>query len=424
MASGPATEAGARVPRLAESCDPNSLDLSPVEGFLLSRIDGATPWSVLREIGGLSPDEVDERLERWSVDGVIEFVDTVNKKTPKAKKPPVVGEIDEGELDESLDIDLETQRRILDYESRLGQSYHQLLGVERDAETKDIKKAYFKLSKEFHPDRYFRKEIGGYEKRLEFIFKAILEAYELLSDPTVRAEIEKSMSAAAQAAPVASPAGPPDESGNRPVTPPRELTKLERLRARMPFKLPPSFLAERQQRAREFFDAAQRDVMNNKFIEAAQTIRLAIAFDPFNEAYKDGFGIVQARAVEMRAEQLVAEADEASAAGIADEKMYTQILRLYEEALLYRPHAPELNDRAARAAIECKQLTKAVEYAETALEHSPDVAQYHITMALVHKARGNVGHGINELEKALELESNNDEARKLLATMRRSASSA
>lgn len=415
MAAVSASDFGDRTPRLVASCDPSKLDLSPVEGFLLSRIDGATPWSLLRQIGGLGPAEVDERIECWSEEGLIEFLDprVRTAERPRLKKAMAPGEVDEGELDESLDIAVETQRRILDFESKLGASYHDVLGVALKAETKEIKKAYFKLSKEFHPDRYFRKEIGGYAKRLEVIFKRILEAHELLSDPMVRAEVEESISAAAQTA------GPQPLQGEPAGGPSRELTKLARLRARMPYRLPASFMAERQQRASDFFEAAQLNVARNKFIEAAQTIRLAIAFDPFNAAYRDGFGIVQARAAEMRAEALTAQADEAASGAVIDNKHFAQILKLYEEALLYRPHQPDLNDRAARAALECRLVPKAIEYVERALEHSPDVALHHVTMAMVHKARGNPGHGINELERALELEPSNEEARKLLATMRR-----
>jgi tetratricopeptide (TPR) repeat protein len=417
MAAVSAPNSGDRTPKLAASCDSSKLDLSPVEGFLLSRIDGVTSWSLLREIGGLGPDEVDERLERWSDEGLIEFADpkAAAARRRRVRKTLPEGEIDEGELDESLDIEIDVQRRILEFESKLGNSYHDLLGVGMKAETKDIKKAYFKLSKEFHPDKYFRKEIGSYAKRLEVAFKRVLEAYELLSDSTVRAEIEKSMLAAAQAA------GPQSLQGRPAGSPPRELTKLERLRARMPYKLPDSFLAGRQQRASDFFEAAQRDVATNEFIEAAQTIRLAIAFDPFNEVYRDAFGIVQARAAEMRAEALTAQADKAAAGVVIDDKHFAQILKLYEEALLYRPHQPDLNDRAARAALECRQVPKAVEYVERAIAHSPDVALHHVTMAMVHQARGNMGHGINELERALELEPSNEEACRLLAKMRRSS---
>lgn len=419
MPGGSATERTNRLPRLRAQADPTSLALTPVEGFLLSRIDGRTPWTLLREIGGLTPAEVDARIEAWIEQGVLELVDPASLR-PKKRLAP--GEVDLDALDESLDIDLDVQRRILDFEANLGAPYHELLGVARDADAKEIKRAYFKLSKEFHPDRYFRREIGSHAKRLEAIFKRILEAYELLSDPTARAEVEKSMAAAASARPQPGPAPAAGAAPSPPGAPPRPLTKLELLRARMPFKLPESVFAERRQRAREFFDSAQQELARNRFVEASQTIRLAIAFDPFEDRYRERFGEVQARAVELRAEALVAEAEAATTAGgITDDKRYAQVLRLYEEALLYRPHDPSLNDRAARAAIHCKQLTKAVEYAETALAHSPEVAQHHVTMALVHRARGNQGHAIKSLEQAISLEKECEEARKLLASLRRSA---
>ncbi|MBW2388110.1 MAG: hypothetical protein JRG89_06700, partial [Deltaproteobacteria bacterium] len=63
----------ARVPRLAPDCDPTALALSPTEGFLLSRIDGQTSWKLLREIGGLSADEVDLCVEEWLQQGFIDI---------------------------------------------------------------------------------------------------------------------------------------------------------------------------------------------------------------------------------------------------------------------------------------------------------------------------------------------------------------
>ena len=413
---------GDHVPQLAAGCDPTALSLNPAEGFLLSRIDGITPWKLLREFGGLSAEEVDLRLESWVEQGVIECLAPRPQPVPKlrqaaepAQNAPSKAGIDLSALDESLAIDVETQRRILEFEAQLDAPYHEVLGVARDADTKEVKRAYLTLSKEFHPDRYFRREIGAYEKRLHEIFKRVLEAYELLSDPTVRAEVEKSMSAVGRSA------APPEAQPLQASGAPRELTKLERLRARMPFKLPAAVLVERQQRAREFWDVAQRDVSQNRFIEAACAVRLAIAFDPFNDTYRDGFGVVQVRAVEMRAEALVAEAEQASREGMADANRPKELLRLYEEALLYRPHQPDLNERAARAAIDCEELTKALEYAERAVEHSPEVASHHIAIGMVYRARGNQGHAVKAFEKAHELEPSNQEASRQLATLRRAA---
>ena len=44
-----------RIPRLAPDLDPEDLELTPGEGFLLSRIDGARSWKALCHIGGLLP---------------------------------------------------------------------------------------------------------------------------------------------------------------------------------------------------------------------------------------------------------------------------------------------------------------------------------------------------------------------------------
>jgi len=59
--------------------------------------------------------------------------------------------------------------------------YYAILGVEKTANAEDIKSAYRKLAKEFHPD--INKAPGAEEK-----FKEISEAYEVLSDPRKRFE--------------------------------------------------------------------------------------------------------------------------------------------------------------------------------------------------------------------------------------------
>lgn len=60
------------------------------------------------------------------------------------------------------------------------QDPYNVLGLSRNASNEDIKRAYRKLSKEWHPDKH-----KG-EKDAETKFKAINEAYEILSDPQKR----------------------------------------------------------------------------------------------------------------------------------------------------------------------------------------------------------------------------------------------
>ena len=62
--------------------------------------------------------------------------------------------------------------------------YYAILGVERSASDEDIKKAYRKLARKFHPD--VSKEKGAEEK-----FKDVAEAYQTLSDKDKRAAYDQ-----------------------------------------------------------------------------------------------------------------------------------------------------------------------------------------------------------------------------------------
>ena len=60
------------------------------------------------------------------------------------------------------------------------EDYYEILGVPRDASTKDIKQAYRRLALELHPDR------NPDNKEAEDRFKEAAEAYDVLSNPEKR----------------------------------------------------------------------------------------------------------------------------------------------------------------------------------------------------------------------------------------------
>src|SRR5271155_4758087 len=62
--------------------------------------------------------------------------------------------------------------------------YYKILGVPRSASQDDIKKAFRKLARQYHPDVAKDKK-GGEEK-----FKEINEAYEVLGDPQNRSKYD------------------------------------------------------------------------------------------------------------------------------------------------------------------------------------------------------------------------------------------
>lgn len=387
-ASNPA--ASGRVPRLAEGRDPRDLPLSPAEGYLLSRIDGRTPWGVLCEIGGLEPEAANRCLERWVADGLVEVAAEGRRPAPDRGKPAVAARLEEQpagseRLDPSLDLSVEAQERILAFEARLDRPYHELLGIPRAADAKTVKRAYFELSKEFHPDRYFRKSIGAFAERLERVFERIAEAYELLSDPTTRAEVERALDEASQKAPAA--AAPPAPDAPRPVRPGVHPQQLR-------------VLAQRKARAKTFFETGMAAFHGERWLEAAASVRLAIAFDPGNRSYKEQFAGVQRKASEERGRHLAREAERA-----LELRDHKEALRLFEEALVHRPHDPAANFEAARLALALgEDLRRAKDYAARACELVPENAAYRRTLGQIYKSAGLVANARRELEAALRLD--------------------
>ena len=63
--------------------------------------------------------------------------------------------------------------------------YYEVLGVAKDASEEDIKKAYRKLAKKYHPD------MNPGDKNAEAKFKEASEAYAILSDAEKRQQYDQ-----------------------------------------------------------------------------------------------------------------------------------------------------------------------------------------------------------------------------------------
>lgn len=105
-------------------------------------------------------------------------------------RPPVL--FRPSELEEEVDLPVERRAQILDAFYRLPVlNYYGVLGVRERAEKKEIRAAYFALSKQFHPDSMFRKELGSFKAKMTTVFQALTEAYETLSKKKARDEYDR-----------------------------------------------------------------------------------------------------------------------------------------------------------------------------------------------------------------------------------------
>src|SRR5438445_11447629 len=80
--------------------------------------------------------------------------------------------------------------------------FYETLGVKRKASEEEIKKAYRKLARQFHPDR------NPGDKQAEGRFKEVQEAYDVVGDKEKRAQYDRFGFAGAGAGPFGGGGGP------------------------------------------------------------------------------------------------------------------------------------------------------------------------------------------------------------------------
>lgn len=93
-------------------------------------------------------------------------------------------------LEERKKIEINSVSRLIDE-----LDYFQILKITPNCSAEELKSAYFKESREYHPDKYYT-ESPDIVKKVTTIFKRITEAYKILSDPDTRAIYTKSISGA------------------------------------------------------------------------------------------------------------------------------------------------------------------------------------------------------------------------------------
>lgn len=181
---------------------------------------------------------------------------------------------DPPELHEDVELDLAHRRYLLDVYGRLAQlSHYELLGIERTADEKAIRRAYFTLARTTHPDRYFGKRLGSYKAKLEAVFARMTKAYETLANTGTRAAYDAELAKTAGA--VVHSAAPVD-----PTTAARKQAVLADLDRR---------LAESRARAAQHTQAAARALAAGDVTAAAEAYRQAVQLAPRDTALRAAY---------------------------------------------------------------------------------------------------------------------------------------
>jgi curved DNA-binding protein CbpA len=367
---------------------------------------------------------------------------------------------DHPELLEALDIDVEVRRRILAIFPRLTVlDHYELLNVERTADKKTVKRSYFEFAAVFHPDKYFRKELGGFKARMEAIFGRATQAYEVLSSQTARAEYDEYLGdldrtrgldsmlqtalqdiaaaeslAAEEVEAAATTTVPTSPMAARPAPPtPEQVAAFERarrdalaarLRGGRPSSAPrPGSSSAPPAEPKPDPGSALKRLHEERILaarRAQQNKYLAMA----TEAEKKGDVLSAARAYKVvlqeagddtalrdRAEDAIRKAEVALAETYLRQAVYEErseswadAARSWVRVAKARPADSHAHERAAHALTRSNgDLHQAADLAKVAVAAEPTNANYKVTLANVYLAAGLTKNARRELEAAAQL---------------------
>jgi DnaJ-domain-containing protein 1 len=197
-------------PTLNTAVNLTEVRLTPVEGFVLSRVDGLTSYEDICHMSGMPIAATLDILRKLRREGLIlnpgEKPEQPDPAKAKAQASPGTASrprrrltlgvpvavsllevhddgspVDRAELDKGPGLDEDTKARILRLHRRLKTlKPHELLALSPGADPAMVKRAYFAASKELHPDRFYGKDMGPYRDKLSDIFAQLTRAFEQL----------------------------------------------------------------------------------------------------------------------------------------------------------------------------------------------------------------------------------------------------
>ncbi len=461
------------VPMLCEGVDIMSLDITPDEGFVLSRLDGVSNVDLLCKTSVLGLDKTMELLRALGEKGVVVFKEPGGAgkegkpKEARAEGKNTGGEKKKEEPEESApanspvvavekDAAITEIRKIMrgplpkgeDFEDLVEAlfvnlerlSYYDFLGIQRNTEAAAIKKVYLKRTKSFHPDRFYRKADKEFRGKLQEIFKQLNQGYKTLTDAEARraydekieqAELDyepppvedaKSRSRAAKGeAPKKKPKAAKEQKPAGPAKPKLKLGIREGKRPQSPLmrqiekKVKEKSESSTSRQARKLYEGAVLEMERGNYKAAKINLKLAAQYDPGNREYKKALEGIDRTEESKRAETEFRRGEEAMA-----ERDLTGALRHYREAMRLGFENAKLYNRMAELVIELERnYERARALALKAIELEEGVADFHSTLARAYKGLGQKAAAMIQLEKVLKLNPKDKLAAKELKALKR-----
>lgn len=164
------------------------ISLAPIDGFVLSRIDGTLNAREVIQVTPLPAEAVERSLFALLCVGLVEPAPREARGSERASAQFLRQEI------------LDT------YAALAARNHFEVLGLPPSASDAEIRAAFFRLAKRWHPDVHRDPALADLRDRLAGIFRRLTEAHEVLSNPRACAEYRARLEPAPS---LAGPAPPP-----------------------------------------------------------------------------------------------------------------------------------------------------------------------------------------------------------------------
>lgn len=364
--------------------------LTPDEVVVLAVVGRASPISEVIDRSGMSEPKAISLLLSLRAKGAI-----VPARVSRPSHQPTV---DAGSLEE-VDLDPARKQEILEMERALDyQTHFEFLGVEVDADTDAVRKAYHELSRKFHPDRYFQKNLGSFRGRVEKIFRRLTEANITLSDPTRRA---------------AYLAAHPEIARPVPKTAPKAEESPERLAERRARLATHPYLM-RNRKGHELLAEAKALMAKDDYPKAMVVLDQATRLDPKNTELSDLLQQARRQQDRQRAENELKKAQEAEMLGNLN-----AAAEAYRQAIALDPTNTRAAARGASLILQLGgDLKEAKQLAQRAVDGEPNNASYRALLAKLLLSAGMKKLAKKEYEETLRRDPDHAEAKAQLRKLR------
>jgi DnaJ-domain-containing protein 1 len=211
------------------------INLSPTDGYLLSRVDGTLSAREVMQLIPLPLEETQKSLFGLVSTGVVEFLPLPPRPRPALERAgpkgraasalPAAGEMAPAPTpppavsappDRPVPPDARRQEILEAHGALKTRTHFEVLGITRESTEAQVKEAYFRMAKRFHPDAHHDAALSDLRDKLEAVFSRLGDAYEVLRNPRIRASYEKALHArASQAEPAVAVALPVESADPR-----------------------------------------------------------------------------------------------------------------------------------------------------------------------------------------------------------------